>query len=166
MPPMSRRADRPQRPDRAANPAEPVIPDLHDTPLAAVVPTRRPGERVPKWEKSLDGFRKALYLACGPRTYRTYLEAIARFIQEVGDPLEADAAAVEAFLARELTGRQGRAVGPRASSSRTVELSALRRSTCMSGAAAVVMSMSQDGVGPSLCSCTAALGVMSRNARR
>ncbi len=43
------------------------------------------------------------------------------------DPLDADAGDIEDFLARELTGRQGREPGPRSASSRTVELAALRR---------------------------------------
>jgi len=108
-------------------PDDAEVPEVHETPLAAVVPYSTPSEIVPRWESTLPGFVRSLYLACAPGTCRTYLEALTRFIQAVDDPLEADAAAIEEFLARELTGRQGREPGPRSASSRTVELAALRR---------------------------------------
>jgi integrase/recombinase XerD len=127
MQPVTTGPKRRERPDELAAADEPDVPDVHDTPLAAVVPSRAASEIVPKWEARLPGFLKSLYLACAPGTCRTYLEALTRFIEEVDDPLEADAGAIEDFLARELTGRQGREPGPRSASSRTVELAALRR---------------------------------------
>ena len=114
-------------PDERTTAVAAAIPDVDDTPLAGVVPFRAAGAIVPRWESTLPGFVRSLYLACAPGTCRTYLEALARFIQAVDDPLEADADAIEEFLARSLTGRQGREPGPRSASSRTVELAALRR---------------------------------------
>lgn len=106
---------------------DPAVPGVGETPLDAVVPFRRDGEIVPQWEATLPGFVRSLFLSCSAGTCRTYLEALARFIQEAGDPLEVDAAAVEEFLSRPLAGRQGRTPGPRSASSRTVELAAIRR---------------------------------------
>ena len=127
----------PDRPDDAvvADVAiEPHVPDVSETPLAAVVPFRRIGEVVPLWAATLPGFLRSLFLAVSAGTARTYLEALTRYIQAVddpttaqNDPLEATPADIEAFLSRPLTGRQGRAPGPRSASSRTAELAAMRR---------------------------------------
>ena len=106
---------------------EPAVPDVGKTPLDAVVPFRRDGEIVPQWEATLPGFLRSLFLSCSAGTCRTYLEALTRFIQEAGDPLEVDAAAVEEFLSRPLAGRHAGQRGPRSASSRTVELAAIRR---------------------------------------
>ena len=115
--------------DRTTAPTsvDPAVPDVGTTPLGAIVPFRRDGEIVPRWEATLPGFVRSLFLSCSAGTCRTYLEALARFIQGVGDPLEVDAAAVEEFLSRPLAGRHGGQRGPRSASSRTVELAAIRR---------------------------------------
>ena len=62
--------------------------DPRDTPLAAVVPSRRRGEPVPRWVETIPGFCRSLFLALSEGTCRTYLEALSRYIREVGDPLE------------------------------------------------------------------------------
>ena len=131
------RHELPNRPDDAvvADVAiEAHVPDVSETPLAAVVPFRHIGEVVPRWEATLPGFLRSLFLAVSEGTARTYLEALTRHIQAVDDPttaqddpLDATPADIEAFLSRPLTGRQGRAPGPRAASTRVVELAALRR---------------------------------------
>jgi hypothetical protein len=62
-------------------------PDV--TPLAAVVPFRRIGEVVPRWEATLPGFLRSLFLAVSEGTARTYLEALTRYIQAIDDPTTA-----------------------------------------------------------------------------
>jgi integrase/recombinase XerD len=110
-----------------AGPAQESV-DPRDTPLAAVVPSSRRGEPVPLWVETIPGFCRSLFLALSEGTCRTYLEALSRYIREVGDPLEVSPAEVEAFLARSATrlglGGEPR---PRAASTRVVELAALRR---------------------------------------
>jgi integrase/recombinase XerD len=102
--------------------------DPRDTPLAAVVPSRRRGEPVPRWVETIPGFCRSLFLALSEGTCRTYLEALSRYIREVGDPLEVSPAEVEAFLARSATRPgPGGEPRPRAASTRVVELAALRR---------------------------------------
>jgi integrase len=78
--------------------------------------------------ETIPGFCRSLFLALSEGTCRTYLEALSRYIREVGDPLEVSPAEVEAFLARSAT-RPGPGGEPRlrAASTRVVELAALRR---------------------------------------
>lgn len=102
--------------------------DARDTPLAALLTAWRPaGGVVPRWEQTLPGYLRHLALAVRPGTARTYLDALSRFIREVGDPLEASRNDVEAFLTRPRRGRHGTAPGKRSASTAVTERAALRR---------------------------------------
>jgi integrase/recombinase XerD len=99
-----------------------------ETPLRTLIPAWRPtGAIVPRWEQSIQAFLRSLALAVRPGTARTYVDVLSRFIREVGDPLEATRADVEAFLTRERRGRQGTRPGTRAAATTVTERAGLRR---------------------------------------
>lgn len=114
-----------------------------------LIPAWRPrGELVPRWEQSFPAFLRHLKLAVRPGTFRTYLEVLARFVREAGDPLEASREEVEAFLARDRRGRHGReAARAHAAATVVTERAALRRYYAWARRERLVAEEPTEGVG-------------------
>lgn len=118
----------PAAPRDATSDAVTALSDLRLGPLSGLVPSWRPaGEIVPRWEQTLLPYVRSLALSARAGTARTYLEALSRFVRFVDNPLKASATDIEAFLTRPRAGRHGGEAGPRSTSSRVVELAAIRR---------------------------------------